>query len=230
MSLYRESLALVDEHANDFRLDPLLSLHIYHNLAELLPVVSESTQQCSHHVSVNPSEDGDEKKRKLLSSGKFDQYYVKRRKMGQGKKQSTTSIDKSSTDCSEHANCDENPPAWLNDGNLGTENDVQCQMSSRCFSDKCLKKACEDIKQKYLSVFTSKLSMARRDYTNSHSQVALPLSLSFSLHLFIPCGLYMKEPINDSGFFFGLWVISNFQFVSYLSVIFWLLEIWSDKW
>ncbi|XP_039128220.1 LOW QUALITY PROTEIN: E3 ubiquitin-protein ligase SHPRH [Dioscorea cayenensis subsp. rotundata] len=171
VSLYRESLALVDEHANDFRLDPLLSLHIYHNLAELLPVVSESTQQCSHHVSVNPSEDGDEKKRKLLSSGKFDQYYVKRRKMGQGKKQSTTSIDKSSTDCSEHANCDENPPAWLNDGNLGTENDVQCQMSSRCFSDKCLKKACEDIKQKYLSVFTSKLSMARRDYTNSHSQV-----------------------------------------------------------
>ncbi|KAL3565484.1 hypothetical protein D5086_033530 [Populus alba] len=36
VSLYKEALALSQEHREDFRLDPLLNIHIHHNLADIL--------------------------------------------------------------------------------------------------------------------------------------------------------------------------------------------------
>ncbi|CAF2298271.1 unnamed protein product [Brassica napus] len=39
VSLYKEALSITEEHAEDFRLDPLLNIHILHNLAEILPLV-----------------------------------------------------------------------------------------------------------------------------------------------------------------------------------------------
>lgn len=45
VSLYREALALAEEHLNDFRLDPLLSIHIHHNLVEILPSTPEYSDQ-----------------------------------------------------------------------------------------------------------------------------------------------------------------------------------------
>ncbi|KAI7996620.1 Protein NRT1/ PTR FAMILY 5.6 [Camellia lanceoleosa] len=37
-SLYREALVLAEEHSEDFRLDPLLNIHIHYNLAEIRPL------------------------------------------------------------------------------------------------------------------------------------------------------------------------------------------------
>lgn len=39
VSLYKEALNITEEQAEDFRLDPLLNIHILHNLAEILPLV-----------------------------------------------------------------------------------------------------------------------------------------------------------------------------------------------
>ncbi|KAH9620305.1 hypothetical protein KSS87_014794 [Heliosperma pusillum] len=41
-SLYKEGLALAEEHSEDFRLDPLLNIHIHHNLADILKSASNS--------------------------------------------------------------------------------------------------------------------------------------------------------------------------------------------
>lgn len=46
VSLYREALALAEEHSEDFRLDALLNIHIHHNLADILPL----TPEYSHHL------------------------------------------------------------------------------------------------------------------------------------------------------------------------------------
>lgn len=37
VSLYKEALAIAEKYSEDFRLDPLLCIHILHNLAEILP-------------------------------------------------------------------------------------------------------------------------------------------------------------------------------------------------
>jgi len=44
--LYKEALALAHENVDDFRVDPLLNLHINYNLAELLRISSEYLQEC----------------------------------------------------------------------------------------------------------------------------------------------------------------------------------------
>lgn len=44
VSLYREALSITEEHAEDFRLDPLLNIHLLHNLAEILPMAEGSPE------------------------------------------------------------------------------------------------------------------------------------------------------------------------------------------
>ncbi|XP_010554570.1 PREDICTED: E3 ubiquitin-protein ligase SHPRH [Tarenaya hassleriana] len=39
VGLYNEALNITNQHSEDFRLDPLLNIHILHNLAEILPTV-----------------------------------------------------------------------------------------------------------------------------------------------------------------------------------------------
>ncbi|KAJ0259432.1 RING-finger [Hirschfeldia incana] len=51
VSLYKEALNITEEHAEDFRLDPLLNIHILHNLAEILPLVQ------SHKSDVEVKDD-----------------------------------------------------------------------------------------------------------------------------------------------------------------------------
>ncbi|KAL2926006.1 E3 ubiquitin-protein ligase SHPRH [Bienertia sinuspersici] len=46
-SLYKEALALAEENSQDFRVDPLLNLHIHHNLAKVLKSALNSVQQVS---------------------------------------------------------------------------------------------------------------------------------------------------------------------------------------
>lgn len=47
VSSYKEALRITEEHAEDFRLDPLLNIHILHNLAEILPLVD--VKDDDHH-------------------------------------------------------------------------------------------------------------------------------------------------------------------------------------
>ncbi|KAJ4904003.1 zinc ion binding [Raphanus sativus] len=51
VSLYKEALNITEEHAEDFRLDPLLNIHILHNLAEILPLVQ------SHKSDIDVKDD-----------------------------------------------------------------------------------------------------------------------------------------------------------------------------
>lgn len=43
VSLYKEALSITEEHAADFRLDPLLNIHLLHNLVEILPMVESGS-------------------------------------------------------------------------------------------------------------------------------------------------------------------------------------------
>nr|GEV00315.1 E3 ubiquitin-protein ligase SHPRH [Tanacetum cinerariifolium] len=45
VSLYKEALELAEEHSEDFRVDPLINIHIHYRLAEILPLTSDSLQQ-----------------------------------------------------------------------------------------------------------------------------------------------------------------------------------------
>lgn len=40
-SLYKEALTVIEEHSEDFRLDPLLNIHLHHNLNEILPLTAD---------------------------------------------------------------------------------------------------------------------------------------------------------------------------------------------
>ncbi|KAL8135332.1 hypothetical protein AgCh_010118 [Apium graveolens] len=44
-SLYKEALTLIEEHSEDFRVDPLLNIHLHHNLAEILPLTADFTNE-----------------------------------------------------------------------------------------------------------------------------------------------------------------------------------------
>ncbi|KAK1270856.1 hypothetical protein QJS04_geneDACA005805 [Acorus gramineus] len=163
VSLYTEALALAEENSTNFRLDPLLKIHIYHNLADVLPVYTESAyvQECPY-VGENSCENSGEKS---SACGKFDKFYVKRRKI---RSDSCSTIDVKSENSDELPSSISNQPATCANGKKRMECNPQSDMS---FSDYCLRVECEELKQKYLSTFISKLSSAQQEFTNSHMQV-----------------------------------------------------------
>lgn len=165
ISLYKEALTLADEHSDDFRLDPLLNLHIHHNLAEVLRSGSEFSQQCQHSEKCN-LEDNKPKKREAAGVGRFDQYYVKRRKSSEGSKVVSKADNMSIEQCKETKtvgdNCKKSVPV-----------ESKCQNSSKCYADGCMRNTCEIIIQKYLSVFSVKLSLAQQEFKASSSQVLI---------------------------------------------------------
>lgn len=125
VSLYKEALTLAEEHAEDFRLDPLLNIHIHHNLAEILPL---ATNCCPSNGERIPGNSGE--------MGPCDEHVAKRRKL--------SGEDNSSENG--HASCSS-------------------------FSDVSLRTVCDNIKQKYLSAFSSKLSMTQQEFKKSYTQV-----------------------------------------------------------
>lgn len=118
ISLYKEALKIAEENSDNFRIDPLLSLHIHHNMADVLPITSGHLQPSSCL--------------KLCTENSVE----------------NTSIDKKDT-----------------------KHDTYQQILPEPFSDDYLRKKCEDIKEKYLSCFISKLSLAQQEFRNSYSQV-----------------------------------------------------------
>lgn len=195
MSLYREALALADENSVDFRLDPLLNLHIHHNLAELIPLTSEFSSHCLSSGS-NPLENNQVKKRKETSVGKFEKFYVKR---GKRSKNCKLIFSRDDSSLMNHNTIDDfNWPSpgtidnslkssvvygpsssskFADSAKIGSQADASCRLSSGCYAIGCLRKTCETIKQKYLSVFIMKMSLAQEEFKTSSMQVLHHISL-----------------------------------------------------
>lgn len=155
VSLYKEAVALVEEHSEDFRLDPLLNIHIYHNLDEILPLVTNYAdgQQFPGSCEKKPS--------KIHGIEECDQHVMKRQKVSGEDNLDFTIEAGNRTDCT--SSISEN---GLN-GDRGCDNEPH--VSS--ISEGSLRSKCENIKLKYLSVFSSKLSIAQQEFRKSYMQV-----------------------------------------------------------
>ncbi|KAK7385443.1 hypothetical protein VNO78_31163 [Psophocarpus tetragonolobus] len=148
--LYREALTLAEEHSEDFRLDPLLNIHIHHNLAELLPLASNFTLIFPSNGK-QFSETSEFKTTKSHFIVKADHFPMK--------KQKTSGSDDVNVTVSS------SEPS-----NVASNEDREFDNLSTTFV-KSLIAECEDFKQKYLSVFSSKLSAAQHEFQNSYTQV-----------------------------------------------------------
>lgn len=159
ISLYKEALALANENSDDYRLDPLLSLHIHHNLAELLSLTSEfSCPYMGRHWS-------ETNENKMDVPGKYERQYVKRPKINVDYK--PNSIVKESVE--NHAILNS---STVNDNICDAkENGAKNELPSRCYAAGCLRDTCEDIKQKYLSAFISRLYLVQQDFKSSYMEV-----------------------------------------------------------
>lgn len=100
---------------------------------------------------------------------RFDQYYVKRRKNCVESRKDSTASNMPLEQCRKLGNA----TAHMSNPEEGgdTESDAHNQEFCRCYYDGCLKNTCENIKQKYLSAFVSKLCLAQQDFRNSYTQV-----------------------------------------------------------
>ncbi|XP_042375333.1 E3 ubiquitin-protein ligase SHPRH-like [Zingiber officinale] len=174
VSLYKEALALADENSLDFRLDPLLNLHIHHNLAEIIPLTSEFSEHCLSAGS-NPADNNEVKKRKAPYMDKFGKYYVKRGKTNMDCKPVFTRQDSS---LEQHNTHDDGTFSHFSSDSKKTspESDAPCHVSSGCYAIPCLRKTCETIKEKYLSAFVMKLSLAQEEFKTSSMQVSKNLN------------------------------------------------------
>ncbi|KAJ6297117.1 hypothetical protein OIU78_022778 [Salix suchowensis] len=167
VSLYKEALVLSQEHSEDFRLDPLLNIHIHHNLADILALVmNHSTEVPSNGQQLNGSS---EKASKLNRSETCDLNDAKKQRVS-GEDSNFTIDAGNSLDISENCSI----------GNQKGNNDLD--MSSTSFSIQYLRTACENFKQKYLSVFSSKLSAAQLDFNKSYTQVCNAFGERKNLH------------------------------------------------
>ncbi|CAM8967736.1 unnamed protein product [Rhodiola kirilowii] len=126
VAFYEESLAITKEHLEDFRLDPLMNLHVHHNLAEMyresVPSLEHVQEKRERHVSES------------ASSVEFDSV--------------------------------ENGNRYKRSEVIQDEVPIPLKLITRN-----LKVECEKVIQKFLSVFSSKLSTAQQDFRNLYSQV-----------------------------------------------------------
>ncbi|CAH9090614.1 unnamed protein product [Cuscuta epithymum] len=118
ISLYKEALAVTEDHSEDFHLDPLLNIHINHNLAEVLPQIADE----------------------FMTEGVEDHFRNSLQSETKKREVSNLTIKDSS--------------------NSYIETERQH-----------LKASCEIYKQKYLSVFSSKLCIAQQEFRKSYEQV-----------------------------------------------------------
>ncbi|XP_078436661.1 RING-finger, DEAD-like helicase, PHD and SNF2 domain-containing protein isoform X2 [Wolffia australiana] len=165
-SLYGEVLSISEKHSEDFRVDPLLSLHVHHNLADLLPLIPK-------HMK-NSLDEGPRELLLEVTTPKFSgECVAKRQKLCEH----ISSDFVGPQDGTEKYCC---PKPCGIDLSHGAKSDsvVKTKASSALFDDVFLKKKCKDITDKYLSIFLSKLSVARQEFLAGCAQV-YDLSESF---------------------------------------------------
>ena len=165
VSLYKEAMDLAKEHSEDFSLDPLLNIHIHHNLSEILFKISDPSecQSDDGHCSRN-SETGASKRPNFEECG--DQYVIKRQKLN--------GIEEGLGACTLKAHASTSD-ALLNALNERRESNAGSSLASDSFSYGCLKAACENFKQKFLSAFNSKLTIAQLEFKKSYEQVCFSI-------------------------------------------------------
>uniref|UniRef100_A0ACD5WM79 Uncharacterized protein n=1 Tax=Avena sativa TaxID=4498 RepID=A0ACD5WM79_AVESA len=161
ISLYKEALDFARQNIDDFRVDPLLNLHINHNLVELLRTSSEYLQECP--LKIQTSVLYYKRKRKETRSVDSDLRGIKRNKISENIG-SDSAADGAET--SEDIDIIGQAPKSVDAGN-----GAGCHSSSECFADGCLRKTCSTLKEKYLSVFTTKLLIAQKDFRASMEEV-----------------------------------------------------------
>ncbi|XP_020226329.1 E3 ubiquitin-protein ligase SHPRH [Cajanus cajan] len=155
--LYSEALTLAEEHSEDFRLDPLLNIHIHHNLAEILPLASNfSSVLPSKGKQFSGFSEFKTTKRHLII--KVDHCLVKRQKLS-GCDDVNVTVPSAEPS---------NIASSLSEDDLNEDQEFDNLSAD---SVKSLIAECEDSKQKYLSVFSSKLSAAQLEFQNSYTQV-----------------------------------------------------------
>ncbi|XP_024025293.1 E3 ubiquitin-protein ligase SHPRH isoform X2 [Morus notabilis] len=166
ISLYKEALALAEEHSDDFRLDPLLNIHILYNLAEILPLGANCLGKCPLNGLLLPGNPGTELS-KRHGIGKSEPRVFKRRKVS-GKGNFATDA----------GNPHDNNTSEIKENILNANqecSDVPLTSCSSC-GDESLRTACENFKQKFLSAFSSKLFVAQEDFRKSYMQVCSAIS------------------------------------------------------
>lgn len=157
VSLYQEALALAEDHCEDFRLDPLLNIHITHNLSEVLPLSSDSLQklECapgSARDIVSNMEDAEDSDKGAL----FREDKVKEESM-----LLTNSDDPSNLMSNSLAN-----------DSVDENSDTRLKFLSKC----TMTTACEKLKEKFLSVSNLKLAGAQQEFKKSYDQVCSAFS------------------------------------------------------
>ncbi|CAK9136717.1 unnamed protein product [Ilex paraguariensis] len=166
VALYKEALALTEEHSEDFRLDPLLNIHIHHNLADIIPLTSNYLQQ--FEFKGQSPETATDKVSKANGVENCDQHAAKRKKVSREDSSDLMNNFESSAELSSEKL----------EGNLNGDDscDAKPYMQIRSASDQCLRTACETLKQKFLSVFNSKLFLAQQEFRKLHGQVCSAFS------------------------------------------------------
>lgn len=159
VSLYTEASTLSEENLENFRLDPLLNLHILHNLAEINDaVLSPNTNGNSNgEKTVIGSRKGDGKL--------FEGFMKKQRILESGDSSSSGTLEaliEIPDSCST-----EDPMAM----DSCSKSDLQQQGDPRTVRYNFLIKQCECVKEKYMLQFISKLAAARDEFRSSYSQV-----------------------------------------------------------
>ena len=168
--MYKEALDFARQNIDDFRVDPLLNLHINHNLAELLRTSSEYLEECPLKIQTSLVY---KRKRKGASHLDSDLCAIKRNKISEN---SGSVLAADGAETSEDKNIIGQASTSVE---LDAEKDVGCHSSSECFADGCLRKTCNTLKEKYLSVFTTKLLIAQKDFNASMEEVDLFTILFF---------------------------------------------------
>ncbi|XP_059300867.1 uncharacterized protein LOC132053054 isoform X3 [Lycium ferocissimum] len=155
VSLYQEALDVAEDHSEDFRLDPLLNIHITHNLSEVLPLSSDSSQK----LECAPGSARD-KVPNMEDAGESDKGAVLR----EDKVKEESMLSSNSDDPSNLM-----PKTLAKD--FVDENSDTALKFSKCASYRSLTTACEKLKEKFLSVFNLKLAGAQQEFKKSYDQV-----------------------------------------------------------
>ena len=148
---------MAEEHSEDFRLDPLLNIHIHHNLAEILPQAADLALRMPSKEKQFSRTSAVKTTRKHFID-KDDHCLLKRQKRSGCDDTNFTVASAEPSDATSNR----------------SENDINEDQDfddiSVC-SVKSLTSECEDLKQKYLSVFSSKLSAVQQEFQSSYMQV-----------------------------------------------------------
>ncbi|KAG9149766.1 hypothetical protein Leryth_021853 [Lithospermum erythrorhizon] len=149
MSLYMEAMSLAEGHAEDFRLDPLLNIHLHHNFAEIRTLSSDSLPGSFQGKVI-----------RMDDTEKTNEPNVKSEQVVRGSSLTTGSYNELESSSNSGVK-----------GVDGSDSYIKKDALMNSTSEQCLRRACEELKKKFLSVFNSKLSAAQQEFRKSYGQV-----------------------------------------------------------